>query len=65
MSQAFDPGKNTWYASDSPTAQFTAVFEDDGDTGYFYAHDRSDGGRVLDAVQIYNLSSVVDKAGRR
>jgi hypothetical protein len=61
MSQAFFPGKEAWYASDSPTGQFTAVFEDDGDTGYFYAHDRANGARVLDAVHIYNVSSVVDK----
>jgi hypothetical protein len=58
MSQAFFPGKEAWYASDSPTTQYTAVFEDDGDTGYFYAYDLA---RVLDAVHIYNLSSVVDK----
>jgi len=61
MSQAFVPGMKARYASDSPTAQFSAVFEDDGDTGYFYAHDRSHGGRILDAVQICNVSSVVDK----
>ena len=26
---------------------------------YFYAHDRADGSRVLDAVHIYNVSSIV------
>jgi hypothetical protein len=61
MSQSFFPGNEAWYASDSPSAQFTVIFEDDGDTGYFYAHDRANGARVLDAMQIYNALSVVDK----
>lgn len=61
MCITFTPGHTTWYASDSPTAAFTVIFEDDGDTGYLYAHDRADESRVLDAVQIYNVHSVVDK----
>jgi hypothetical protein len=61
MCQPFFPGKKAWYASDSPTAQFTAIFEDEGDTGYFYAYDRAGGVRVLDAMHIYNVTSVVDK----
>jgi hypothetical protein len=61
MSQTFLPGKGAWYASDSPATQFTAIFEDDGDTGYFYAYGCAEGARVLDAVHIHSVSSVVDK----
>ena len=61
MSKAFLPGHETWYASDSPASEFSAVFEDDGETGYFYACDRAGGGRVLDAVHVYSVRSVVDK----
>ena len=61
MSQLFFPGHDTWYASDSPNTEFTAIFEDDGEAGYLYAHNRAENSRVVEAVQIYNVSSVVDK----
>jgi len=61
MGKAFTPGHKTWHASDSPVAAFTVIFEDDGDTGYFYAHDRAHESRVLDAVNVYSVHSVVDK----
>lgn len=59
--EPFTPGQETWCASDSPVAAFTVIFEDDGDTGYFYAHNRADESRVLDAVHIYNVQSVIDR----
>ena len=41
---------------------FCAVFEDDGDTGYFYALDLSAGGnKIQNAVNIYNVKDVKDK----
>ena len=64
MSQAFLPGDETWYAIDSPTTSFSAVFEDDGETGYFYAYDRAGKngqGQILDACHIYNVRSVRDR----
>ena len=39
MAKTFLPGTETWYAVDSPITTFSAFFEDDGDTGYFYAYD--------------------------
>ena len=39
----------------------TVIFEDDGQTGYFYAVDREDGMRILDALHIYNVQSVTDR----
>jgi hypothetical protein len=37
------------------------VFEDDGETGYFYAVETSNEMQVLDALHIYNVSNVIDK----
>ena len=46
----------------SPTPPFVAVFEDDGDTGYFYALDASQTGNpILDALHIYNARDVSDR----
>ena len=41
---------------DSPSKEFTVVFEDDGDTGYFYALAPGASGQLdlLDAVHVYN-----------
>ena len=47
-------------ASDSPKSSFSGVFEDDGETAYFYAYDRANP-QILDAVHIYNVANVVDR----
>jgi hypothetical protein len=60
MGQRFFPGIETWYASEAPTSEFRAVFEDDGETGYFYAYDCEGEARILDALHIYNAAAVVD-----
>ena len=45
-----------------PNGPFVAVFEDDGDTGYFYALDTSvEGNPLQDAVHIYNTANVTDR----
>jgi hypothetical protein len=51
----FRRGK-AWFASDSPTPPWSVVFEDEGATGYLYAHDRTRDGdhAILDAMLIYN-----------
>ncbi len=42
--------------------QFSAVFEDDGETGYFYAQDKNqDGNPIVDALGIYNVADVNDR----
>ncbi len=62
MGETFLPGTETWYASDSRSSSFSAVFEDDCQTGYFYAYDRDQPtGRILDAVHIYNVANLVDR----
>jgi hypothetical protein len=45
----------------APKGQLSAVFEDDGDTGYFYALDYAAGEQpIVDALHIYNVASVAD-----
>lgn len=44
-------------------AHFGAVFEDDGDTGYFYGLDLGrDGQPIVDARHIYDVALVTDRA---
>ena len=58
----FRPGDETWCASDAPVETWSVVFEDDGDTGYFYAAERVEGRvRILDALHVYNVQDVVDR----
>jgi hypothetical protein len=65
LGQSFQPGSKTWYASDSPGSTLSAVFEDDGDTGYLYAYDRSMADApILDAVLIYNAKTVADREAK-
>ena len=46
----------------SPTLPLAVVFEDDGDTGYFYALDKSrPDNPIVDSLHIYNVASVSDK----
>lgn len=45
----------------APDGMLAAVFEDDGNTGYFYALDESaEGNPVRDAVHIYNVEDISD-----
>lgn len=59
--QTFRPGDETYFASDSLTPPHSASFEDDGETGYFYALDltRSEN-MILDALHIYNVANILD-----
>lgn len=63
VNESFKPGQEYHLASDSPLAPYSAFFEDDGETGYFYAWEqgKDGGGQILDAVHVYNVASVVDR----
>ena len=57
-SLTFVPGR-AFLSSDSPTAPWTVVFEDEGAAGYFYACDRSHTtleDSILDAMLIYHVT---------
>ena len=60
--QTFTVGNEVWFAVDSPGGRYSAFFEDDGETGYFYAYDLNNSSRpILDAVHIYSVENVVDR----
>lgn len=65
MKERFRPGTEAQIASDSPTSSFSGVFEDDGETGYFYAYDRANPNGVLDAVHIYDVEDVGERDRER
>jgi hypothetical protein len=55
-------GQDTAIKGVAPTGNFLAIFEDNGETGYFYALDKSaEKQPIQDAVHIYNVANVVDK----
>jgi hypothetical protein len=56
-------GRKEMFHADSPAGQFSVFFEDDGETGYFYAldHQGDPKNRIVDAVHIYNAANVADK----
>ena len=59
-SLSFTPGR-AFLSSNSHAVPWTAVFEDEGAAGYFYACDRSQQSQeasILDAVLIYNTASL-------
>lgn len=55
-------GEESIVDSASPRGRYLVVFEDDGETGYFYACDTSRGeAPVVDAMHVYNVADVLDK----
>ncbi|QEE27099.1 DUF2251 domain-containing protein [Terriglobus albidus] len=61
-SVSFRPGK-AYLSSLSPAVPWAVIFEDEGDTAYFYAIDTRRGDsddRILDAVLIYNVKHIPD-----
>lgn len=61
------PGHHDSVDSRSPSEPFMTVFEDDGQTGYFYALDlrREQGGKIVDAIQIYATNEEYADTSRR
>lgn len=56
--QQFIPGQEIFIESFSPENNYGVVFEDDGETGYFYAVEKDKDGaglRILDALHIYEV----------
>src|SRR5690606_798862 len=58
----FKVGQALVVQGDSPKQHLSAVFEDDGDTGYFYAlHHGMSGNPIVDGLHIYNAQGVTDR----
>jgi hypothetical protein len=61
LEQAFTVGKDTFVDSTVENGN-AVVFEDNCETGYFYALKRNNAEmKVLDGLHIYNVENVVDK----
>jgi len=60
--QTIQAGEEVVIEGPSPSASFSVVFEDDGETGYFYGLDTSrQDGPILDALHIYDVAAVTDR----
>jgi hypothetical protein len=64
-SLSFSPG-SALLVSHSPASPWTAVFEDEGPAGYFYACDRTRGTHnedILDAMLLYHTAALSKQPG--
>ena len=59
--QEIQVGTPTVIKAESPNGRFGVVFEDDGETGYFYARDFSAEPLFVDALHIYSVNGVTDR----
>ena len=60
--QQFAVGTADFVEGAAPNGSFAVVFEDDGDTGYFYALDKSQSSQpIQDAMHIYDVANVTHK----
>jgi len=58
--QTFTVGQDTFIDSTAENNN-AVVFEDNEETGYFYAVDRNSDLEILDSLHIYNVADVIDK----
>ena len=56
--QTFTVGQDTFIDSTAENNN-AVVFEDNEETGYFYAVDRNDDLSILDALHVYNVADVI------
>jgi len=54
------PGDELFLSSQSTNGCAAVVFEDDGETAYFYALE-TENGPILDALHVYNVAAVKDR----
>jgi hypothetical protein len=62
--QKLQVGKPAVFEARSPNDRYAVVFEDDGDTGYFYALNFSakEKNPIQEAMSIYDVKNVADRA---
>lgn len=58
--QVYNVGEDTFIDSTAENNN-TVIFEDNCETGYFYAIDRNNDLEILDALHIYDVANVTDK----
>ena len=58
-------GQKAVLQADAPSKRYSVVFEDDGDTGYFYGLDpeaqEAAGNPIVDALHLYTVADVADR----
>ena len=67
MERILKIGTPTVLEVESPVPPYKVVFEDDGETGYFYALDLSQppDSQILDAMNIYDVAHMANRPQRR
>ncbi len=55
----YNPGQDTFVDSTAENGN-SVIFEDNGETGYFYSIDRNNNFAVLDGLHIYNVADIID-----
>ena len=61
LEEVFTVGKDASFDSTSPNNEYAVIFEDNTETGYFYAIDMQRGQAILDALHIYDDARIIDK----
>ena len=62
LSETITIGTPVTFNCPSPKTSFAVVFEDDGETGYFYGLNPENKKQpVLDALHIYNVKDILDE----
>jgi hypothetical protein len=61
VEDTFTVGQDTFFDSISPLNSYAVVFEDNTETGYFYAANTQSSLQILDALHIYNVAGFLDK----
>jgi len=61
LEQTFQIGQDAYFTSIAPVTSNVVTFEDDFDTGYFYAVTINEEISILDALHIYNVIDVIHR----
>ena len=61
LDQTFQIGQDAYFTSVAPITSNVVTFEDDFDTGYFYAVKVNADISILDALHIYNVVDVIHR----
>lgn len=61
IEERFQIGQDAYFTSIAPVTSYVVTFEDDFETGYFYAVTVNEDIAILDALHIYNVADVVHR----
>ncbi|MCE7039661.1 DUF2251 domain-containing protein [Dyadobacter sp. CY312] len=61
IEETFQIGQDAYFTSIAPITSYVVSFEDDFETGYFYAVTVNEDISILDALHIYNVIDVIHR----